>query len=53
MGEATKLRIGEMAFSLMWPSFSSHPGTSSRCLSSAQIRSSDHCSMSSSAGTCR
>ena len=53
MGEATKLRIGKMAFSLMWPSLSCQPGTSSRCLSSAQILSSDHASMSSSAGTCR
>jgi len=53
MGEATKLRIGEMAFSVMGPSFRSHPGTPSRCRNSAQILSSGHRSMSSSAGTCR
>ena len=53
MGEATKLRIGEMAFSVIGPSFSSQPGISSRCRSSAQIRSSGQRSMSSSALTCR
>ncbi len=53
MGEATKLRIGEMAFSAIGPSFSSQPGTPSRTRSSSQIRSSGHRSISSSAGTCR
>src|SRR5215470_15519001 len=37
MGEATKLRIGEMAFSVIGPSFKSHPGTMRRRRSSDQI----------------
>jgi hypothetical protein len=53
MGEATKLRIGVMAFSVIGPSFSSQPGTVRRWRSSDQIRSSGHWLMSSSAGTCR
>ena len=54
IGSTTNERIGVTPFSKISPSFSENPESSSnRALSSSQIRSSGHSSMSSSGEHCR